>query len=119
MQKPDKNINALTKIYDLLLWVIPILEKFPRSQKFLLADKIETSLLDIQDIVIQAVYSRNKVELLSKVNLKLEQLRYLVRLSMDLKYLSIKKYQYISEKINEIGKEIGGWIKFCRNRRQS
>lgn len=119
MQKPDKNIDALTKIYDLLLWIIPVLEKFPRSQKFLLADRIEINLLDIQDLVLQAVYSRNKVEILTKVNLKLEQLRYLIRLCMDLQYFSIKKYQYISEKINEIGKEIGGWIKFCRNRRQA
>ncbi|MCK5541847.1 MAG: diversity-generating retroelement protein Avd [Desulfobacterales bacterium] len=116
MQTIDKNINALTKIYDLLLWIIPILEKFPRSQKFLLADRIETGFLDIQDLIIQAVYSKGKVELLTKVNLKLEQLRYLVRLSMDLKYLTFKRYTFLSEKIDGIGKEIGGWLKFCKNR---
>jgi len=24
-----KNVHALTRIYDLLLWIIPVLEKFP------------------------------------------------------------------------------------------
>jgi hypothetical protein len=35
------------QIYDFLKWVIPKLEKFPRNQKFLLDDWIETLLLDI------------------------------------------------------------------------
>ena len=118
MKAINKNINALTKIYDLLLWIIPILEKFPRSQKFLLADRIETGFLDIQDLIIQAVYSSKKVNILMQANLKLEQLRYLIRLSMDLKYLSLKRYKFLSDKTNEIGREIGGWIKFCRSRRE-
>jgi hypothetical protein len=36
-----KEIDAVTKLYDLLLWMVPKLEKFPRSQKFLLGDRIE------------------------------------------------------------------------------
>ena len=35
-----KEIDAITKLYDYLLWMIPKLERFPRSQKFLLADRI-------------------------------------------------------------------------------
>jgi len=47
MPKPTNEISALTRTYDLLLWIIPALEKFPKSQKFLLGDRIETLLLDI------------------------------------------------------------------------
>ncbi|MBU4260471.1 MAG: four helix bundle protein [Proteobacteria bacterium] len=35
-----KEVDAITKVYDYLLWLIPKLEKFPRSQKFLLADRM-------------------------------------------------------------------------------
>lgn len=42
-----KEVDAITKLYEFLLWIIPKLEKFPRSQKFLIADRIETMLLDI------------------------------------------------------------------------
>ncbi|MBE9580904.1 MAG: hypothetical protein IMF18_04720 [Proteobacteria bacterium] len=55
-----KEIDAITKLYDLLLWMVPKLEKFPRSQKFLLADRIENLMLDILDLLIDAAYSRNK-----------------------------------------------------------
>ncbi len=55
-----KEIDAITKLYDLLLWMVPKLEKFPRSQKFLLADRIENLMLDILDLLIDAAYSRKK-----------------------------------------------------------
>jgi hypothetical protein len=29
-----QEIDAITKLYDYLLWLVPKLEKFPRSQKF-------------------------------------------------------------------------------------
>ncbi len=53
-----KEVDAITKLYDFLLWIIPKLEKFPRSQKFLIADRIETVLLDILDLLIEAAYSK-------------------------------------------------------------
>ena len=42
-----KEVDAITKLYDYLLWMIPKLDKYPRSQKFLLADRIEALMLDI------------------------------------------------------------------------
>jgi len=112
MAKEQKEVNALTKTYDLLLWIIPQLEKFPKSQKYLLGDRIETVLLDIMDLIIQSIYTKNKASFLKKANLKIEKLRYLIRLTTDLKYLSIKKYEYVSRCLNEIGSEIEGWLKY-------
>ncbi len=87
-------MDAVTKLYDYILWMIPKLEKFPRSQKFLIADRIENTLLDSLDILIEAAYSRNNYHLLNTANLKLEKLRYLVRLSNDLKLINLKGYEY-------------------------
>jgi hypothetical protein len=39
--------NILTKLQDLLLYLIPQLNKFPRDQKFVLGDRTETKLLDV------------------------------------------------------------------------
>lgn len=69
-----KEVDAITKLYDLLLWMIPKIEKFPRSQKFVLGDRMETLMLDILDLLIQAAYSKNKQAVLRSANLKLEQL---------------------------------------------
>ena len=113
MEKKDiKEITALTKVYDLLLWIIPVLEKFPRTQKFMLGDRIEALMLDIMDLIISAVYSRDKISYLRSANLKLEQFRYLIRLCKDLKFLNIPKYEFLAKAVNELGMEIGGWIKY-------
>ena len=46
-------------LYDFLLWIIPKLEKFPRSQKFLIADLIGTVLLVVLNLLIKMAKSRN------------------------------------------------------------
>lgn len=106
-----KEIPAVTKLYDIIRWMIPQVEKLPRRYKFTLGDRIINNLLDSLEVLIEAAYTKNKYRLLKDLNLKLEKLRFLLRLAKDLKALSIKKYGYITGEINELGKMIGGWIK--------
>ena len=40
---------ALEAMYRFLLWLIPTVEKFPRSQKYLLGDRMESAALDVLD----------------------------------------------------------------------
>ncbi len=104
-------------MYDFLLYLFPELSRFPRDHKFVLGDRVQKLALDILDDFIVAYYSRNKLDRLREANLKLEQLRFLIRLSHDLKCLSHKKYGIISSKINEIGGTIGNWIKSINKER--
>jgi hypothetical protein len=50
--------NILTKLQDLLIYLLPQLNKFPRDQKFVLGDRIETKLLDVQEFCLRAYYGR-------------------------------------------------------------
>ena len=70
--------NILTKLQDLLVYLIPQLNKFPRDQKFVLGDRIETKLLDVQEECLRAYYSRDKRGYLLEANLQLEVARHLV-----------------------------------------
>lgn len=102
---------VVTKSYDLILWMLPKLAKFPREQRFLLGDRIETTLLDCLELLIEANYSKEKAGILKNVNLKLEKLRFLVRISRDMHYINIQSYEFMARSINEIGKMVGGWLK--------
>jgi len=111
--------SILTLTYDFLLYLIPQLSKFPRDQKFLLGDRIQNLTHDILDDFIVAYYSRageEKIDRLKKANVKLERLRFAIRLSHDLKLISNQKYGVISSKINEIGGTLGNWIKNLEGR---
>ena len=98
-------------MYDLILYMFPILDKFPRKQKFVLSQQIENCMIDIQKLIIQANKSRHKIPHLFQIDVELEKLRLLIRLAKDLRFLSIKRYGNISKMTNEIGYLLGGWIK--------
>lgn len=61
--------NILMKLQDLLVYLIPQLNKFPCDQKFVLGDRIETKLLDVQEDCLRAYYSRDKRGHLLEANL--------------------------------------------------
>jgi hypothetical protein len=41
-------------MYRFLLWLIPAVETFPRSQKLLLSDRIQITALDVLERLIEA-----------------------------------------------------------------
>ncbi len=94
--------------------MIPAVEKFPRSQKFLLGDRMQTLALDVQESLIEATYSKNPASHLLTCNLRLEKLRFLFRLAMDLRYLDLTRYEFAARAIDETGRLVGGWLKANR-----
>lgn len=108
-----QNLPIFEKTYELILWLYLTVNKFPKSQRFVLGQQIEKTLLEILGGIIQANQEKNKLPYLKKISVELDQLRILIRLSKDLKFISIRQYEFVAEKINEIGKMLGGWIKSC------
>ena len=53
--------NILTKLHDLLLYVVPVLARVPRDHKFTLGDRILLRLLDVQECCVMAYYGRSGV----------------------------------------------------------
>jgi hypothetical protein len=112
--------NVLTLTYDFLKYLVPILSKYPRDQKFLLAERIQSLTHDILDDFIVAYYSKERSEKIARLkpaNVKLERLRFSVRLSHDLKLLSNQHYGVVSRKINEIGGSLGNWLKYLEGKK--
>jgi len=103
--------HAVQSCHDLLLWLIPHLDKFPRLRRFTLGERLETQLLMVLEFLVEAAYSRQKNIPLAQANLKLETCRHLWRLAFELKVIPVKRYEYGARLMNELGKEIGGWLK--------
>jgi len=109
-----KNLSIFEKTYELILWLYPTVNKFPKSQRFVLGQQIENTVLEILKGIIQANSERDKLSHLKQTSVDLDKLRILIRLSKDLKFISIRQYQFAADKINEVGKMLGGWIKSCK-----
>ena len=94
-----------------LLWLVPAVEKFPRSQKFMLGDRIQATALDVLEALIEATYTRDRRAPLVRANLGLEKLRVFFRLAAELKHLDLRRYEHAARTIDEIGRLVGGWAK--------
>lgn len=69
---------ALDKAVLYLTWLVPVLETFPRSQRFLLGDRLQTLALRTVEDLVEARYSKAPTPVLRRVNIGLEQQRVLV-----------------------------------------
>ena len=105
-------LPIIQKTFDMLLWLIPKIDQFPRKQKYLLGERIERTALDFMASLQKAKYygSKKKGKLL-EAHVIFEQFKTLVRLAVGLQLLPVQKYEYLSQFIVEIGKMLGGWMK--------
>ena len=85
--------------------------KFPKSQRFSYAVRIENIMLEILSLIHIANRSKNKIPYIKKIDINLDELRILIRLSKDLRFINLKSYEYAVKSLEEIGKLFGGWWK--------
>ena len=102
---------AVTKAYDVLLWLIGHVGKFPRSHRFVLGDRIESRMLAVLEALTLAAFTRDKTSHLRQANANVQVLRLLVRAGKDLGFTSVKQYEFISRELVDLGRQIGGWTK--------
>ncbi|MBP0022542.1 MAG: diversity-generating retroelement protein Avd [Roseofilum sp. SID2] len=104
-------LSIIQKTYDLIKWYVPILNRLPRTHKFLLGDRMIRGLYDLLETLIIAQYESEKLKILIPLNSRLQILRYQTRLLRDFDLISVERYEYVGGLMNDIGKELGGWIK--------
>lgn len=112
-----EDFKTKNKVYELLLYLGPELEQFPRAQRRL-AEDIRATALQILRLVVTLENKHYKKTTLGDLDNEVDVLRHLVRLAADPQYtrnkkpcLSLRKYEIISRKVNEIGRMIGGYYK--------
>ena len=102
---------ALESHYRFILWLVPVVDRFPRTRKFLLGDRLESTALDTLESLLEATYTKRRAGHLAKANLGLEKLRFLVRLARDLRCLDHRRYEFAARSIDDTGRRVGAWRK--------
>jgi hypothetical protein len=110
------DLPIIQKTYDLIKWYVPILNRLPRDHRFTLGERMVSGLYTLLEELIRVRYAREKLPQLQALNIQLEILRHQTRLLLDFGLLSIRRYEYVGQHMNQIGMELGGWIKQQQNR---
>ncbi|MDP8322146.1 MAG: diversity-generating retroelement protein Avd [Candidatus Stygibacter australis] len=111
----NENYPVFTKWMLILELIMDRAEGIPKSVRYSLTSRILNYANDILELVIEAIYSKEKAEKIDRMNLLLEKLRVYVRICEKRNYISHKQYYRLSVEFNEFGKMIGGWKKGDHN----
>lgn len=109
----DTEIPILKKSYDLYKTFHEYRTLVPKQNRYTLYERCENSILDMLENLLEAGYGKhsNKQERLEIASIKLNLIRFFVRLMKDTKSLDTKKYLTLQLHIDEIGRMLGGWIR--------
>ncbi|HWQ14456.1 MAG TPA: diversity-generating retroelement protein Avd [Roseiflexaceae bacterium] len=97
------------RVYDLLLWLIPAVEKFPRAQRPVLGRAVQEAALGLQAHLTSAALGDDPPGDLRRADVDLALLRARLRLCYDMRLITIGQYRHVSEQVAEVGRLLGGW----------
>lgn len=109
------------KIADMMKYGKQAVANFPRRERQT-ADEIRRSMLTMYRLSIMVEKKYYKKTTLQELDIELDVLRHLIRLAQDRDYygrnvappLPFKKYEYWSGLLSEIGRIIGGYMKYAK-----
>ena len=101
------------KTHDFILWLIQRTQRFPKNLRHSYTIRIENLAFDFEEAILLANQFRDAVRLdqLTIADSKLVCLRNLLRYAYDLQLLSENQIRFIVERLDELGRLLGSWIK--------
>jgi len=107
-----KNLIIYEKTLEMIEYGTIALRQFPKYEKFLLAAMIRQQMYDILKLIVETNKRQYRKTALTELDIAHETLRHLIDLAYRrLQYIDHKKYILWMEKVNEVGKLLGGWIR--------
>ncbi len=109
----DQNMVIFSRTFDLLEWLLPKSERFPRAYRSTVTQRLMDAALDLQEALVAAEprRGRSRVSALRDADAALGRLRVYLRLAHRWRWLSDGQYQHVGGMVAEIGRLLGGWLR--------
>ena len=103
----------LTRTFDLLAWLLPKSECFPKAYRPTMVQRMMDAALDLQEALFDAQTQggSTRERHLRAADAALNKLRLYLRLAHRWKWLSDGQYRHASVMVAELGRLLGGWMK--------
>ena len=103
----------LTRTFDLLAWLLPKAERFPKAYRATLTQRLMDAALDFQEALFEAQSQggTTRQRHLRQADAALNKLRLYLRLAHRWRWLNDGQYRHVSLAVAELGRLLGGWVK--------
>lgn len=109
--KTTSTLPVYKDAYDLMLEVYQFSKHFDREYRFTLGERLKNEILELLINVYQAQTSDNKKGEIVQARTHAELSRLLLRVSKDLHLIELKRFIRLNEKIEDIMRQLSGWLK--------
>ncbi len=101
------------RTFDFLSWLLPRTESFPRPQRLVVTQRLQSAALDFQELIVDAEAARGTArrDFLRQADAALAKVRLYLRLCREWEWLTPGQYQHAAQMVAEMGRLLGGWIK--------
>ncbi len=110
---------VVQKAYDWTLWIIPKVEKFPKSFRFSIGQNLVAASLELLMNLVDATYQARNAGSLAAAVREVNRIRYLMRLAKDLRVINLDGHEFAAKKMDEVGRMAGGWLKSTRQKHEA
>ncbi len=104
---------VLVRTFDLLEWLLPKAERFPRLYRHTVTRRLCDAALDFQERLLdaRAMRGRDRLNALRRADAALNRVRLYLRLGHRWHWLNDGQYRHVSAMVMDLGNLLGAWIK--------
>lgn len=113
MYKTFKDLLVWQKTHVLVLEVYKITKQFPKEELFSLVSQIRRAAISIAANIVEGFRRRtlkDSINFYFIASASLEELKYHLLLSRDLKYIDLTTYSNVDDLCTEVSKMLSSWI---------
>ena len=112
----ETSMKILEKFKDLAKYTYIVARQYPKSEKYTLGAATRQTLWDMGKNLKRASAVPNKAakkRLIEQVDEQRAALNFLVEMGLEMQFVSMEKFGIFCGKSAEVGKMIGGWLKWA------
>ena len=110
----DKELLLIPKVEKYIQYIIEIIVKLPRTEKFSIGNEYKLSMYEVlkDTVYISKIDKTKRLYYIQKIDAELVLERIYLRIMLKNRWIDEKKFKVAMELIYEIGKIVGGLIKY-------
>lgn len=116
-QEQENKLQLIPKTEKYIEYMLQIIFKLPRTEKFSIGTEYKQSLYQTLEniMMISKIDKKNILNYLNKIDALLNTQRIYLRIMKKNKWIDERKFKIAMEHIYELGKILGGLIKYYAN----
>ena len=110
----NEQLQLIPKVQEYIQYMLDNLIKLPRTEKFSIGNEYKSSMYKLLQYIlyVSKIEKEQRLEYINKIDAELNCQRIYLRIMYKNKWINDKKFNVAISKISEIGKIVGGLVKY-------